>query len=99
MWDLPGPGVEPVSPALEGGFLTTAAPAKSQPEFFLRGWPALLLERAQPLETETGFVVYIRNNHDSDNDKQQYLLSTYYMPSTIPSTSYILTHLILMTTL
>ena len=24
MWDLPGPGLEPVSPALSGGFLTTA---------------------------------------------------------------------------
>ena len=24
MWDLPGPGIEPVSPALAGGFLTTA---------------------------------------------------------------------------
>ena len=23
MWDLPGPGIEPVSPALAGGFLTT----------------------------------------------------------------------------
>ena len=23
MWDLPGPGLEPVSPALAGGFLTT----------------------------------------------------------------------------
>ena len=29
MWDLPGPGVEPVSPALSGGFLTTAPPGKS----------------------------------------------------------------------
>ena len=26
MWDLPGPGIEPVSPALAGGFLTTAPP-------------------------------------------------------------------------
>ena len=26
MWDLPGPGLEPVSPALAGGFLTTAPP-------------------------------------------------------------------------
>ena len=25
-WDLPGPGLEPVSPALAGGFLTTAPP-------------------------------------------------------------------------
>ena len=23
MWDLPGPGVEPMSPALAGGFFTT----------------------------------------------------------------------------
>ena len=28
MWDLPGPGVEPVTPALAGGFLTTAPPGK-----------------------------------------------------------------------
>ena len=29
MWDLPGPGIEPVSPALAGGFLTTLPPGKS----------------------------------------------------------------------
>ena len=29
MWDLPGPGLEPVSHALAGGFLTTAPPGKS----------------------------------------------------------------------
>ena len=29
MWDLPGPGLEPLSPALAGGFLTTAPPGKS----------------------------------------------------------------------
>ena len=28
IWDLPGPGLEPVSPALAGGFLTTAPPGK-----------------------------------------------------------------------
>ena len=28
MWDLPRPGLEPVSPALAGGFLTTASPEK-----------------------------------------------------------------------
>ena len=26
MWDLPRPGVEPISPALQGGFLTTGPP-------------------------------------------------------------------------
>ena len=28
MWDLPGPGLEPMSPALAGEFLTTAPPGK-----------------------------------------------------------------------
>ena len=31
MWDLPRPGLEPVSPALAGGFLTTAPPGKGSP--------------------------------------------------------------------
>ena len=34
MWDLPGPGHEPVSPALAGGFLTTAPPGKPRIFFF-----------------------------------------------------------------
>ena len=29
MWDLPRPGLKPVSPALAGGFLTTVPPGKS----------------------------------------------------------------------
>ena len=29
MWDLPGPGIKPMSPALAGGFLSTAPPGKS----------------------------------------------------------------------
>ena len=33
MWDLPGPGLEPVSPALAGGLLTTAPPGKSLDSF------------------------------------------------------------------
>ena len=28
MWDLPGPGIKPVSPVLQGGFLTTRPPGK-----------------------------------------------------------------------
>ena len=36
MWDLPRPGLKPVSPALAGGFLTTAPPGKSLFCQFLR---------------------------------------------------------------
>ena len=32
MWDLPRPGLEPVSPALAGGFSTTAPPGKPSPQ-------------------------------------------------------------------
>ena len=35
MWDLPGPGLEPMTPALAGGFLTIATPGKSRSLFFL----------------------------------------------------------------
>ena len=33
MWDLPRPGLEPVSPALAGRFSTTAPPGKPQIAF------------------------------------------------------------------
>ena len=40
MWNLPGPGLEPVSPALAGGFLTTAPPGKPiSPDLYLIFFP------------------------------------------------------------
>ena len=36
MWDLPGPGLEPVSPALAGAFLTTVPPGKPDNLWFLK---------------------------------------------------------------
>jgi len=35
MWNLPGPGIEPMSPALAGEFLTTGSPGKSNHISFL----------------------------------------------------------------
>ena len=35
MWDLPGPGLEPMSPALAGGFLVTAPPGKPNGQHIL----------------------------------------------------------------
>ena len=35
MWDLPSSGIEPVSPALTGRFLTTGPPGKSKLLYFL----------------------------------------------------------------
>ena len=35
MWDPPGPGPEPMSPALAGEFLTTVPPGKPRTEFLI----------------------------------------------------------------
>ena len=34
MWSLPGPGIEPMSPALAGGFLTSGPAGKSSLGFY-----------------------------------------------------------------
>ena len=38
MWDLPRSGIEPVSPALAGGFFTTVPPGKSESPTFTTDW-------------------------------------------------------------
>ena len=45
MWDLPGPGLEPVSPALAGGFLTTLPPGKPNVQGFV--WTNILISLGQ----------------------------------------------------
>ena len=40
MWDLPGPGIEPVSPALAGGFLT-AEPQEKPCRWILNHWTTM----------------------------------------------------------
>ena len=44
MWDLPRPGLEPVSPALAGRLSTTAPPGKPNPVSF-KGDPETLLRK------------------------------------------------------
>ena len=38
MWDVTGPGLKPMSPALAGGFLTTVPPGKSLEVVFCRSF-------------------------------------------------------------
>ena len=52
MWDLPGPGIEPVSPTLAGRFLTTASPGKS---------PHTLLV-LQTMVGHVSLVICLKNN-------------------------------------
>ena len=57
MWDLPGPGLEPVSPALAGGFLTTAPPGKPVNQLYA------LIEK---IDLKKGFLNEIKEKHIMD---------------------------------
>ena len=48
MWDLPRPGLEPVSPALAGRFSTTAPPGKPLNDVFFNKNVNTLLVRGPP---------------------------------------------------
>ena len=48
MWDLPRPGLEPVSPALAGGLSTTAPPGKPRVLFFVSCSQHSILQLRQP---------------------------------------------------
>ena len=54
MWDLPGPGIEPVSPALAGGFSTTAPPGKPLVHSFVAAAAGMSMLR---LQKRLGFSV------------------------------------------
>ena len=44
MWDLPRPGLKPVSPAWAGGFLTAASSGKPRKSFFLACFWRIILQ-------------------------------------------------------
>ena len=57
MWDLPEPGLEPVSPALAGGLLTTAPPGKPPPpDYFKWTFISLILLTAYYLFDGLSFI-------------------------------------------
>ena len=60
MWDLPGPGLEPVSPALAGGFSTTAPPGKPYTFIF---YFELILDLQKHCENSTVPIYFSLNFH------------------------------------
>ena len=60
MWDLPRPGLEPVSPALAGGFSTTAPPGKPRGVIFNLRRGQVVPSRCDVWEEDTGLL------HSSD---------------------------------
>ena len=61
MWDLRGPGLELMSPALAGGFLTTAPPGKPNNEYFLSINMLPPPNCTGHIYTKKVFVVYLKS--------------------------------------
>ena len=64
MWDLPGPGLEPVPPALAGGFLTTAPPGKPGELLLL----AELLSLGSPLGHPALLPSWLEQSRETSTD-------------------------------
>ena len=62
MCDLPGPGVEPVSPALAGAFLTTAPRGKLNP-ILLRPVLGIVLPRDSVLLKMEQLMSWLQSGH------------------------------------
>ena len=96
MWDLPGPGVEPVSPALAGGsrFLTTVPPGKSQDIILLKEssgfnvrqiWIICLVIQYFSLEaTLAGSLTSVRLVNVSEIGSSSVKGAQYFLPYKIP---------------
>ena len=74
MWDLPGPGLKPVSPAMAGGFSTTAPPGKSHLAYFYSPWKEYTLGSTSSQELFCGccsccavFVGRVFNTFERDS--------------------------------
>ena len=77
MWDLPGPGIEPLSPALAGGFLSTAPPGKSLSWTLKNILLTIILWRdlrVQALESERPWLKLVVLYHFGIIDPFKYLL-------------------------
>ena len=65
MWDLPQPGIEPLSLALAGGFLTTAPPGKSP--FYSFSFSILDLEAQSEVIYPSLAVIELKREFRSPN--------------------------------
>ena len=68
MWDLPEPGIEPMSPALTGGLSTTEPPGKPQKNIF-----TARLE-SQDLRQQTNFLLSLVNQRPNLQDSDYTIL-------------------------
>ena len=81
MWDLPRPGLEPVSPALAGGFSTTAPPGKPLNVFNTGKWAANKLSpRTLKIQKQLCYLLSSPpTSHVSRNDSKKYNFCFFFL--------------------
>ena len=85
MWDIPGIGLEPISPALAGRFLTTAQPGKSPKSFSLKQNPKSHFRKLENTEkqkeTKITDIPLPRTNYPMQLTMSTHTHTTYIHPS------------------
>ena len=72
MWDLPRPGLEPVSPALAGRFSTTAPPGKPQKRTFFTQYYSAMRKKEIPSQVTSIDLegIMLSEIYKSDRERQ-----------------------------
>ena len=80
MWDIPGPGIEPLSPALAGIFFTTEPPGKPRLLYFkMDGLSIFLLGLEKSIEVDwTNWKKKIMQQTIDDLPKKRRKKMTYF---------------------
>ena len=76
MWDLPGPGMEPVSPALGGGFFTTEPPGKPR-----KGLVLYIGNGSIRIELQLGLIKKVKLTGEPIS--QKFILGTFHLKKKI----------------
>ena len=71
MWNLPGPGIEPMSPALAGRFSSTESPGKAPPSGIYD------FVTSSPLECGLDLVTCLYSTEYSKTDRMSFLKLSY----------------------
>ena len=71
LWDLPGPELKPVSPALAGGFLTAKPPGKSPNKNFEEKKKIISFENVKLLQAYIGDIAGLVPGHCSKENVTQ----------------------------
>ena len=92
MWDLPGPGTEPVSPATAGGFFITGPPGKPT-EMFVLNISMYIILGFFFFFSHKGTYIYLQKLRLFSNLKKYTTYHVHLLPTDLNIITYFFTYL------